>query len=161
MTWKVPFESNTLSVCAVAVPATSTIPDHLPFEGIQWLSTTLRVTSEGLSPASLCFCVRHFDAHIMFLIAPPSITACTRTFSPFGPCRCIHLWYTWLCLSLSVGSWSSTVFRQSVIGAGYDAMSSCSVRMTDLEKKDIMPLFPCSFFPSPPLLALSYGVIPF
>src|SRR6266481_5011030 len=100
MTWNVPFESKTSRLCVVSVPATSMTPVHCPWDGIWWLSATLSVTLDGLSSVSLCLCMCHFDAHMVFFIAPLSITACMHTLSPFGPCSCTHLRYTQLPLGV-------------------------------------------------------------
>src|SRR6266481_2503663 len=142
MTWNVPFESKTSRLCMVSVPATSMTPVHCPWDGIWRLSATLSVTLDGLSSVSLCLCVCHFDAHMVFFIALPSITVCMRTLSPFGTCSCTHLRYTWLRLSVVVVVWWSIASRRLAMGAGYEAISSCSVRRTDLEKKGVVSLFP-------------------
>src|SRR6266481_890717 len=102
MTWNVPFESKTSRLCVVSMPATSMTLVHCPWDGIWRLSATLSVTLDRLSSVSLCLCVCHFDAHMVFFIALPSITVCMHTLSPFGPCSCTHLQYTWLHLSQTV-----------------------------------------------------------
>ncbi len=117
-------------------------PVHCPWDSIWQLSATLSVTLDGLSSVSLCLCVCHFDAHMVFFIAPLSITACMHTLSPFGPCSCTHLRYTQLRLSVVAVVWWSIASRRSAMGAGYKAISSCSVCRTDLEKKGVISLFP-------------------
>src|SRR6266481_9448229 len=125
------------------------VPVHVPSDAIQWLSATLSVTLDGFSSVSRCFCASHFDVHMVFFIVPPSTTACTRTLSPCGPCRCTHLRYTRLHLVVFVCFLSLIVSKASGRGAVYNANLSCSVHKTASEKNDITLLCPCpSLLPS-------------
>ena len=119
------------------------VPVHVPSDAIWWLSATLSVTLDGFSSISRCFCACHFDVHMVFFIVLPSTTACTRTLSPCGPCRCTHLWYTQLRLVVFICFLSLIVSKASGRGAVYNAILSCSVCKTALEKNDITLLCPC------------------
>src|SRR6266481_7990651 len=93
MTSKAPLELKTLKLWVTCASATSTMPVHLPSDVILWLSAMLRIMSDGSNGVSQSLCLFHFDVHSILSMAPPSITACIRTFSPHGPRRCTHLRY--------------------------------------------------------------------
>src|SRR6266481_1228239 len=134
MIWKVPCKLNTSKLCIASMPATSMMPVHHPSDSMWWLSAMQRVVLDGLNGARQCFCVCHFFVQMVFLMAPPSITACIRIFSPFGPRKCIHLRYTWVCLLVSPYSCPSTARSRLVMGSGYAATLSCCVHRTVSEK---------------------------